>query len=124
MSKASLVDKYFGGANLRQINVSPKSSVTQLTNLGTAVTNDSPCGFITTVNTTLATQGSTSFTCSNSCVSTSKMVLANIQGYTGTGGSPSVYIQNVANGRFTINVQNRDLVNALNGTIKIGYLVL
>ena len=124
MSKASLVTKEFGSVNLSHINFSPKTSVTQITNLGTTVTNNSPCGFITTVNTTLATQGSTSFTCSNSTVSASKLVLTNIQGYTGTGGSPSVYVQNVADGRFTVTVQNRDLINALNGTIKIGFFVV
>jgi hypothetical protein len=124
MSKASLVNKYIGGANLGQITISPKTSVTQVTNLGTAVTNNSPCGFITTVTTNLATQGSTSFTCSNSHVSTSKIVLANIQGYSGTVGSPSVYVKDVASGRFTVTVQNRDLINPLNGTIKIGFMVL
>ena len=109
--------------DLTQINMT-KTAVTQLTSLSTAVTNDSPCGFINTVSTNLATQGSTSFTCSNRLVNSSKIVLANIQGYTGTGGSPSIYVKNVGTGMFTVTVQNRDLVNTLGGVIKIGYLII
>lgn len=124
MSQSSFVTKNLGSANLTQINFPSKTSVTQLTSLATAVTNNAPCGFINTVSTTLATQGSSSFTCSNSMVNTSKMVLANIQGYTGTNGSPSVYVRNIGNGMFTLTVQNRDLTDPLNGVVKIGYIVI
>lgn len=119
-----LLDKSFGTVNLSQINVTPKSSVSQTTNLGNTVTLHASSGFINTVSTSLATQGSTSFTCSNNRVTPSNVVLANIQGYTGTGGSPSIYVKDVGSGRFTLTVQNRDLVNALGGSIKIGFLVL
>ena len=122
MSK--LLNQSFGSVNLTQINVSPKVSVTQGTNLGTTVTINSPSGWINTGTTTLATQGSTTFTCSNNCVNTSKMVIATIQGYTGTVGSPAVYVKSVANGNFTLTVQNRDQTNALNGSIKIGYVLM
>lgn len=122
MSK--LLNQSFGSVNLTQINVSPKVSVTQATNLGTAVTINAPSGWINTVTTSLATQGSTTFTCSNNCISTSKMVLASIQGYTGTAGSPSVYVKSVSNGFFTLTVQNRDQTNPLNGSVKIGYVLM
>lgn len=124
MSMSKRLTQNYGTVNLNQINVSPKSTVTQTTNLGTAVTINAPVGFINTVSTSLATQGSTSFTCSNNNVGTSNIILANVQGYTGTGGSPSVYVSNVGSGRFTLTVQNRDLVNALGGSIKVGFLVL
>lgn len=102
------------------------SSVAQGTNLSTAVTLNSPAGFITTYSqgTLLATNGSAAFSVANSFVRADSIIHANIIGYGGSG-QPFSRINNVTTGSFSVVLRNVDDINAVSGdTIKIAFSVL
>jgi hypothetical protein len=129
MSKSASTSKSFGTVNTNTINVdkisyTSKAAITQSTSLTSGVTINSPVGTITTISTSLATQGSLSFTCTNSSVDASKYVMANIINYSGSTGYPSIIIDDVTSGSFLVNVRNNSTSAILNGTIKIAFLVL
>lgn len=129
MSKSAFTSKTFGTVNANSLNVdkisyTSKAAVTQSTSLTSGVTINSPVGTITTISTTLATQGSLSFTCANSSVDASKYVMANIIGYTGSNGTPSVIVDDITTGSFLVNVRNSHPTAPLNGSLKLAFLVL
>lgn len=129
MSKSASTSKSFGTVNANTINVdkisyTSKAAVTQSTSLTSGVTINSPVGTITTISTSLSTQGSLSFTCTNSSVDASKYVMANIIGYTGSNGTPSVIVDDITKGSFLVNVRNSHPTSALNGALKLAFLVL
>jgi len=129
MSKSASTSKSFGTVNANTINVdkisyTDKAAITQSTSLTSGVTINSPVGTITTISTSLATQGSLSFTCTNSAVDASKYVMANIIGYTGSSGTPSVIVDDITKGSFLVNVRNSHQTGALNGSLKLAFLVL
>ena len=101
-----------------------KATVTKATAITSGVTLNSPAGVITTVSSTLATNGSASFSVGNSFVKADSLVLGNIVNYSGSQGSPFARIQGVTNGSFSVAIRNVDDVNALNGAIKFGYSIL
>lgn len=103
-----------------------QTTVTQLTNISTAVVANSSGGVVTTVNTTLAAGANATFAVTNSCVvSTSTVVvgMGNYSGSFGANGSPQVSVTSVSNGQFVVLVYNAHALNALNGVIKIHFTV-
>lgn len=112
-----------GLTTLNKINVS-KSTVSQSTSITSGVTLDTQSGIITSVTSTLATFGNASFTVTNNSVSTDSLVLGNIVNYSGSNGIPTARIQAITSGSFTVTLSNASGTSALNGTVKIGYLVL
>jgi len=101
-----------------------KGTVTQGTNISTAVTLNKPAGVITTVSSTLAANTNASFTVNNSAVSADSVVLGNIVNYSGSQGAPFARVQNVTQGSFAVSLRNADDVNALNGVVKFAFSVL
>lgn len=120
----------FGEVSAQNITTSglqvSKATVSQSGAITSGCTINSPAGVITTVNTTLATGGSARFTVSNSGVRPSSVVLANVINYSGgaTQGNVHSRINGVTQGSFSVVLTNTDAVNALNGTVKLGYLVI
>ena len=118
----SRLSKTFAQINTSELNVT-KSSVTQLTNITTAVTINSSAGVITTVSSTLASNSSATFTVNNSKVEADSIVLANVCDYDGTG-NPVLHINDVAAGSFKIVLRNVSDSAAFNGVLKINFAVL
>lgn len=110
-----------------------KGTVTQATNLTTAVTLNTRAGTITTVAPTVGTLDTVTFTVNNSLVEADSCVLVSMvewNGLTdGTDGMPYVAVGAVANGSFTVDVMNAHATVALNAasttaTMKVSFLVL
>lgn len=100
--------------------------VTQLTSITTGVTLSKPAGVITTVAATTTAAGSSTFTVTNTAVTATSIVSAFIQNYAGTyatNGFPVVSVNNVTSGAFNIVISNVHATNALNGILKIGFVV-
>lgn len=116
--------KAFGSINTNRVTFTNKGAVTQATSLTSGVTLHSPVGSITTISTSLETSGTLAFTCTNATVTANSYVFANILDYAGSNGTPSVIVDNITRGSFAINVRNSHPINPLNGTLKIGFLVV
>lgn len=101
-----------------------KSNVTQLTNLSTAVATSASTGVITTVSATTAANSSSSFVVNNPRAISSSTVILTINNYAGTQGRPVVRANGVTDGQFTVVLTNVDDTNALNGVVKIAYLIV
>lgn len=101
-----------------------KGTVTQ-TGLSTdPVTLDYTAGVVTTVALTTAAQTEeTGFVVNCDDVAADSVVLANVVAYGGTQGLPSVRVEGVDEGVFTLIVQNAGSV-VLDGTVSIGFSVL
>ena len=129
MSKSASTSKTFWTVNANVLNVdkisyTDKAAITQSTSLTSGVTINSPVGAITTISTSLATQGNLSFTCTNSSVDANKYVMANIISYTGSNGTPSIIVDDITKGSFLVNVRNSHITAPLNGALKLAFLVL
>jgi hypothetical protein len=114
-----------GTMNLNEVRLN-RSSITQGSSLTTAVTLNSPAGFISTYSagTLLTTNGSASFTVNNSYVSSDSIILSNIVNFSG-GGAPSVRVGSVADGSFSVVLRNGDWITPLSGgSVKIGFSIL
>lgn len=96
-------------------------SVTQATNITTAVTLNALCGSVTTVSSILPGAGTTAFTVNNSLVKTTSKVFVSLV-YNGTG-IPVVTVQSIANGSFVVEINNAAAATALNSTLTINFLV-
>lgn len=115
-----------GSSNLNSIRLTSKSSITQGSTLNTAVTLDSPAGFISTLNTSgelLTTLGSAAFTVNNAFVKSDSIVLSNIVNFAGAG-VPNIRVGSVTDGSFGIVLRNVDWINPLTGSIKIAFSIL
>jgi hypothetical protein len=104
-----------------------KANYTQATSLVTTVATTTPAGEITPFSavTTGAGLAETGFTVTNSVVTVDSIILANVTDYSaahGTAGLPQVIVDDIAAGSFKLIIVNGG-VNALNGTIKIGYTI-
>ena len=127
--QSSKSNKHFGSliidgkSTLNEVLIN-KTSITQGTSITTGVTIDSPCGYVQTVSTTLVTQGQASFTVSNAYVDPSSIVIGNIINYSGNQGSPVAIIDNITNEAFSVIITNTANTGALNGNIRIGFLVI
>lgn len=105
---------------------SDPTAVTQGTSIVTAVVVNNKSGIITTVSTTLTALTATSFTLTNSVITSGKAVNVFLMGYSGTlitNGVPYVFASAITAGSCTINLVNINALNALNGTVKIGFEV-
>jgi hypothetical protein len=98
--------------------------VSQTVNIGTSVTCNAYKGMITTQTATTGGGVVSSFSVSNSYVTSSSIVRAFIQSYSGTYGTglPLVYAT-PGSSAITITIGNAD-AQALNGTLKIGFEIL
>ena len=132
MAESGNIHKTYGAltvnntSNLNSIRLTGKSSITQGSTLNTAVTLDSPAGFISTLNTSgalLTTLGSASFTVNNVCVKSDSIVLSNIVNF-GGAGVPNIRVGSITDGSFSITLTNVDWINPLTGSIKIAFSIL
>jgi hypothetical protein len=104
-----------------------KTTVTQGTSITTGVTASAPAGVITTFSAAIAAQASAEFTVTNTFVSASSVVLANIVDYAGTdstNGIPVVKVDTIGAGSFKIVISNAHSTNALSGVLKVGFIVV
>jgi hypothetical protein len=126
---SSRITKTFGSVNCNnvtsnQIIMNNKDSVTQATGITSGVTINSHCGKIVTVSTTMATGGNFAFAVSNDKVFADSYVMANIIQYTGSAGTPAMYVDDITTGSFTVNVMNGHHTLALNGALHIAFNVV
>lgn len=96
---------------------------------GDGLTLDSTAGIITTVDLELAFHNRGSFPITNSKCTANSVVLANVIGYTGTltnAGLPTCIVTNIEEGSFKISIINQAVIypSALNGAVKIGFLII
>lgn len=124
MSHDSKLAKKCGSLDVNGNIILAKSNVTQLTSITTGVLTTTGAGVITTVSSTLSADSATSFVVSNPSVTSSSVVMLTTNNYSGNQGLPSVRVQSVSAGQFTIVLSNNHSSAALNGIVKIGYLVL
>lgn len=103
-----------------------KANVFQATDISTGVTANGSAGVITTQTATTAAENTNYFTVTNDKVKSDSVVTAIQTSYSGSytvNGMPCIAIGNVHDGGFNIIVQNCHSTNALNGTLKIAFLV-
>lgn len=113
----------FNNLNASKLTLT-KGSVTQITNITTPVTLNASAGYITTVSSTLAANGSATFTVNNTNARSDSCIVANVSNYSGTTGVPVITVDNPVNNAFSITVTNVSDSAALNGTIKISFIVV
>lgn len=104
-----------------------KGTITQITNATQDVTVNQPSGMITTFNETLAANGAISFTVNNTFSLVASQIHVNVNSYSGTYGTnglPTINVSNILNGKFSITVINAHATNALNGVLKIAFLIV
>ena len=112
-------------ANISNLTVGPltlsdKESITQSGSITSSVTGtNKSTTLITTVTMSIATNGNASFTFNNTKITTSSIVRADIIGFTGTLGSPTVYTKSTTTGSATLNIHNAASSGTLNGTLVI-----
>lgn len=123
MSQSSRVKYDFGSLNLGKFAID-KANVTQASSNTTAVTITTQAGIITSQSMTTAANSVLQFTVGSTMVSANSVVLANLMNYAGSAGLPSLYIDNTTNGSFVVTIQNHHDSAALNGAVKISYLIL
>jgi hypothetical protein len=101
-----------------------RAVATQITGVTTGVAITGSSGTITTFTHAEATGVSATFTVTNPAVlSTNQVVLAGITNYAGTTGTPIVRVNNIVAGAFDVIVTNTHASAALNGVLKIGFVV-
>ena len=124
MSQDSKLAKKCGSLDVNGSVTLAKSNVTQATSITTAVATTGGAGAITSVSSILAGNSAASFVVSNPYATASSVVLLTINNYTGNQGLPEARVQSVSAGQFTVVLSNAHATAALNGIVKIGYLVL
>lgn len=124
MSHESKISKKFGSLEVNGPVTIFKNNTTQSTNISTAVACTASTGVITTVSASTAANSSNSFAVNNPLITASSTVILTINNYAGNQGRPVVRANGVTNGQFTVVLTNVDDTNALNGAVKIAYLVL
>lgn len=105
----------------------PKGNVTQTTNINTTVIVHATTGVITTVSAATAGSDADIFTVTNNRCSATSLVLANLVDYAGTfntDGLPVIQVDNITASAFDIVIINADNATALDGILKIGFMVL
>ena len=101
-----------------------KSSVTQITNITTAVAVTSFAGQITTVNSTLGNGASVTFTVNLPGIIATDVVQLQLHGYTDDGYLVLIP-GSVTTGSFTVTIQNRHTIESVNNVpIIMRYLIL
>jgi hypothetical protein len=111
------------------INAAPLQSlydtdtVTQLTSITTPVTINAHNGVITTVSSTLAANGKTSFTVFNDKVTATSKVLLTVQYGGAATGIPTLILGIVQAGSFVVTIGNGGNA-ALNQSVRIHFMIL
>lgn len=114
---ASLVSSYTGA---NAINFG-QATVSQSTSISDAVTLNGASGVITTVVPSLAAGATSSFTVTNSVVSSTSSVVVGICSYTGDG-LPYVAVTSVSSGSFTIKITNIATTGSLDSPVGISFV--
>lgn len=118
--KAPIADPTFTGTVALPVITVVKATGTEAAN---AVTVNGSSGVITTSALTTAAGGTYAITLTNSAIASSSVILLSNQGGTNTIlATAIVAVPDV--GSATITIKNVDLINALNGTIIYGFLVV
>ncbi len=89
-----------------------------------AATLNAPAGIITSESLTTAAGADYTLTLTNSFITATSAVLASVGNGTNTTGDPSLFSVTPAAGSATIIVRNGHATVALNGTLKISFIVL
>lgn len=97
-------------------------TVTQATDINTAVTANGSSGVITTVSATTTHGETDSFVVNNSTCTSTSVVVATLCGYTGTNLPPMVTVSSVGSGSFTVNITNINPSFSLDGVLKISFV--
>lgn len=100
------------------------ANVTQGTSITTAVTVNANNGVVTTVSSTLAANAKTSFTVNNSEVVAGSKILVSVEYDEAATGIPVVGIADIATGSFKVVLSNAAGTDALNGVVKIHFIVI
>lgn len=93
------------------------------TSTAAAATINNQVGLVTTEALVTAAAATYSFTLTNSLINASSIVLVTVGKGTATTGEPAVHFVTQAAGSAVIAIRNDAAVAALNGTIKIGFVV-
>jgi hypothetical protein len=138
MAIATISPKYFLGSFIPNVKIlsakvdeiinyinGTQVAVTQGTSITTGVTANATKGVITTVSlTTAASTVAGPFVVTNSKVTTSSIVQANVEYATGKTGFPVCLIEAVAAGSFNVRLLNASTGAALNDVVKIHFDVI
>jgi hypothetical protein len=112
------------------VNAAPLQSlynagnVTQLTSITTGVAVEALNGVITTVSSTLAAETKTSFTVTNSLVTTASKILVSVVYDEAATGIPVVGVADIAAGSFKVVLSNASSAAALNNVVKVHFLII
>lgn len=102
------------------------ATVTQTVDISEGVTLNAKAGIITTQTADALVENVNSFVFTNSYITASSIVLAQVVDYAGTyatNGLPYVNIDNIAAGSCSVIIANADSSAALNGVLKIAFIV-
>lgn len=138
MAILTISPKYFLGAQIPNVKILSSKideminyingtlgTVTQGTNITTAVTTNATKGVITTVSlTTAASTVAGPFTVTNSKVTAASVVKVQVEYATGKTGFPVALIEAVAAGSFKVRLLNAHTSGALNDVVKIHFQVI
>ncbi len=102
-----------------------KGTVTQITNINTAVTLDKKAGVITTVSLTAAagTVAGT-FQVNNSLVTANSVIVTTVEYASSATATPAIIIQDVTSGSFKVKVRNQSAAGSLNAVAKIHFAIV
>ena len=100
-----------------------RGTVSQATNISTAVTLDRASGTITTQAANAAAGDEHTFTVNNSLVRATDVPLVAIATYAGAG-TPYAVVDRVAAGSFRIGITNVHTADALNAAMTINFIIL
>lgn len=106
--------------NLTSVDVTTGTA----TSTAGAATINNQTGVITTEALTTAAAATYTMTLTNSYIKAGSIVLVTVGKGTATTGEPAVHFVTPATGSAVILIRNDAAVAALNGTIKIGFVVL
>jgi hypothetical protein len=117
------------GGDLQSPPLFTTGTVTQLTNINTAVTLNTQAGTITTVTAATAGADADDFFLNNSQINADSRIFVFIGDYSGgipANGMPQVAVTGITAGRCTIRLMNTEITGgaALDGTCDISFLVL
>lgn len=93
------------------------------TSTAAAATINNQVGLVTTEALVTAAAATYTFTLTNSLINASSIVLVTVGKGTATTGEPAVHFVTPAAGSAVISIRNDAAAAALNGTIKIGFVV-
>lgn len=109
--------------NIKTSNFEQKrDSISQITNILTAVTSTYSSGVISTQSAAIGTQSSVVFDVVAPCTSTDTVVVS-LNSYAGAG-LPLVSVSDVTDGQFSIRIFNAHILDATNSSLSIAFSIL